>query len=98
LNVPSATVPCRSDVRIGDAPRGVLQRSQRAVGVLGEGVAGLRRHDTAADAGEEVDAQGLLELAHLLRDRRLRDAQRLRRGRERSQVRCGREAADLLQR
>jgi hypothetical protein len=61
-------------------------------------VAGLGRHDTASDAGEQVDAEGVLELADLLGDRRLRDAQDVGRGRERPVLRGRREAADLLQR
>ena len=83
---------------VGDARGSVLERPQRAVCVLCERMTRLRRHDTAPDAGEQIDAEGPLELAHLLGDRRLRDAQRLGRGGERPVLRCRREAADLLQR
>jgi hypothetical protein len=69
---------------VGDAAGRIFERPQRAIGVLGERMARLRRHDAAPDAGEQIDAEGLLELAHLLGDRRLGDAQHLGRGGERS--------------
>ena len=54
--------------------------------------------DAAAGADEEVGAERLLELADLLRDRGLRDAQRLGGGGEGAELDRRAEAADLLQR
>jgi hypothetical protein len=66
--------------------------------VLGERVTGLRRDDPAAYAREQIHAERLLQLAHLLGDRRLGDAQDVGGRRERAVLRCRREAPDLLQR
>ena len=81
-----------------DAAGGFLDRAQAAGGVLGEGAAGLGRDDTAAGADEEVGVQRLLELADLLGDRGLGDAQRLGGGREGAELDRRADAADLLQR
>ena len=83
---------------LADAARGVLERAQAVGGVLGEGVAGVGREHAAAGADEQVGAERALELADLLRDGGLGDAQRLGRGAERSELERGAEAADLLER
>ena len=76
-------MPLRSAGELADAPGGVLDRAQAAGGVAGERPAGLGRHDAAARAHEQVGAERLLELADLLGDGGLGDAQRLGGGRER---------------
>jgi hypothetical protein len=60
----------------------------------------ISRTDTYAAAGahEEIGVQQLLELADLLGDRRLGDAQRLGGGGERAELERRAEAAELLQR
>ena len=81
-----------------DAVGRVLDGAEAAGGVLGERAAGVGGHDAAAGADEEVGAERLLELADLLGDRGLRDAQGLGgRGEGAELDRCA-EAADLLQR
>jgi hypothetical protein len=66
--------------------------------VLGEGAAGFGGDDATAGADEEVGAERVLELADLLRDRGLRDAEGVGGGGEGAELdRCA-EAADLLQR
>ena len=79
-------------------PGGVLDGAQAAGGVLGEHPARLGGDDAAARADEEVGAERLLELADLLGDGGLRDAQRLGRGGEGAELERGAEAAELLQR
>ena len=91
----------RAGLQLGelvDAVGGVFDGAQAARGVLGERPAGLGGDDAAARADEEVGAERLLELADLLGDRGLRDAQRLGRGGERAELERGAEAAELLQR
>ena len=83
---------------LADAPGGVLDRAEAAGGVAGERPAGLGGDDAAAGAHEEVGAERLLELADLLRDGGLGDAQLLGRRRERAELERRAEAADLLQR
>ena len=66
--------------------------------VLGEGGTRLRRHDATPDPREQVDAEGALQLAHLLGHRGLGHPERPRRSREGPELRrCG-EATDLLKR
>ena len=83
---------------LADAVGGVLDGAQAAGGVLGERAAGLGGDDAAAGADEEVGAERLLELADLLGDRGLGDAQRLGGGGEGAELERRAEAADLLQR
>ena len=81
-----------------DAVGGVLDRAQAARRVLREGAPGVGRHDSSSCADEKVGAECLFELANLLRDRRLGDAQGLGGGREGAELERRAEAADLLQR
>ena len=66
--------------------------------MLGEGAAGVRGDHAPAEADEQVGAEGLLELAYLVRNRRLRHAECLCRGGERAELERGTEAAQLLER
>jgi hypothetical protein len=79
-----------------DAVGGVLDGAKAPGGVLGEGAARVGQHDAAAGADEQVGTERVFELADLLGDGRLRDAQG--RGRRREGARLDRraEAADLL--
>ena len=83
---------------LADAVGGVLDRAQAAGRVLGEGAARLGGDHAASGADEEVGAERLLELADLLGDRGLGDAQGLRGGGEGAELERRAEAADLLQR
>src|SRR5918994_2160444 len=83
---------------LADAARCVLERAQAARRGLGEHTARLRRDDAAAGADEQVGAEQQLELADLLGDGRLRDAQRARGGGERAELERCAETADLLER
>ena len=65
--------------------------------MLGERAAGLGGDDAAAGADEQVGAERLLELADLLGDRGLGDAQRLGGGGEGAELERRAEAPDLLQ-
>ena len=84
--------------QLADAVGGVLDGAQAAGGVLGERAPGLGGHHAAAGADEEVGAERLLELADLLGDRGLGDAQSLGGGGEGAELERRAEAADLLQR
>jgi hypothetical protein len=81
-----------------DAVGGVLDGAQAAGGVLGEREAGVGEHHAAPRTDEEVGAERVLELADLLRDRGLADAQRRGGGREGAKLDRRAEAADLQQR
>ena len=73
-------MPLRSAVSSPTLLGRVLERAQAAGGVLGERAAGVGGDDAAPGADEQVGAERPLELADLLGDRGLRDAQRLGRG------------------
>ena len=96
--MPIAMVPLRRRGELVDAVGGVLDGAQAPGGVLGEGAAGLGEHDAAAGADEEVGTERLFELADLLGDRRLRDAQGRGGSGEGAELDRRAEAADLLQR
>jgi hypothetical protein len=81
-----------------DALGGVLDRAQAARRMLREGAPRVGWHHSASGADEKVGAERLFELADLLRNRRLGDAQGLRRGREGAELEGRAETADLLQR
>ena len=57
--------------QLADAAGRLLDGAEAAGGGLGEGAAGIGERDAAPGADEEVGAERLLELADLLRDRRL---------------------------
>lgn len=65
-----------------DAARRILDSAEAADGVLREGPPRIRGNDAAARADEQVRAERLLELADLLRHRRLGDAEGRGRGGE----------------
>ena len=65
--------------------------------MLGEHPSGFGGEDAAPRADEEIGAEQLLELADLLGDGGLRDAQRLRGGGEGPELERRAEAPDLLQ-
>ena len=97
-NMPSATVPPRSSVSSPTLPAASsTARRLRAACSAKARPASVGDHP-AAGAHEQVGAERVLELADLLGDGRLRDAQRLGRGRERAELERRAEAADLLQR
>ena len=96
--MPTATVPPRSAVSSPTlSAASSTARRLRAACSANAWPASVA-DDAAAGAHEEVRAEHLLELADLLGDRGLRDAQRLGRGGERAELERGAEAADLLQR
>ena len=66
--------------------------------MLREGAPRLGRDHPASRPDEEVCAERLLELAHLLGDRGLGDAQSLGRGGEGAELDRRAEAAELLER
>ena len=75
--MPIATVPPRSAVSSPTLSAASSTARRLRARVLGERAARLGGDDAAAGADEEVGAERLLELADLLGDRRLGDAQRL---------------------
>jgi hypothetical protein len=66
--------------------------------VLGERASGLGRHDAAPRPHEQVGPERLLELADLLGDGGLRDAQGLGGRREGAELDRRADASELLQR
>ena len=66
---PSAAVPLRERGELADAVGGLLDGAEAARGMHGEGAAGFGGYHATTGAHEEVGAEGLLELADLLRDR-----------------------------
>jgi len=98
-------VPKRAEGRQPAAQ--LADRADRLARPLGGGEHGLRvgtqgacalgQHDAAPDALKERDAELRLEAAHLLGERRLREMQRLRRGRERAVLDRREDVLQLLQ-
>jgi hypothetical protein len=83
-------VPPRSG-QLADAVGTVLDRAQRARGVLAEGSPGFGGHHPASGADEQVRAERPLELADLLRDRGLGHPQGLGGRGERAELERGAE-------
>ena len=96
--MPSATPPLRIAVNSPTLPAASSSARRLRGGVLGEGVARVGRVDAAAGADEQVGAERALELADLLGDGGLGDAQRVGGGAERAELERRAEAADLLER
>ena len=96
--MPTATVPLRSAVSSPTLSAASSTARRLRVRVLREGAPRVGWHHSAAGADEQVGAERLLELANLLRNRRLGHAQGLRGGREGAELERRAEAADLLQR
>jgi hypothetical protein len=90
--------PAAERGELADAVGGLLDGAEAARGMHGEGAAGFGGYHTTTGAHEEVGAEGMLELADLLRDRGLRDAEDLCGAGEGAVLDRRAEAADLLQR
>jgi hypothetical protein len=89
--------PASERGELADAVGRVFDGAQAARGMFRERAPGLGGHHTAAGADEQVGAERVLELADLLRNRRLRDAQGLGGGGEGAELERRAEAAELLQ-
>ena len=96
--MPMATVPPRSAVSSPTLPAASSTARRLRVACSANARPASVGDDAAARADEQVRAERLLELADLLGDRGLGDAQRLGRGGERAELERRAEAADLLQR
>ena len=82
---------------VGDGLARTRQRREHALGLGAEGPAGLREHDAAADAGEQLDAELRLERADLLRERGLGEVELAGGPAERAVLGRGEEVGELLQ-
>ena len=95
--VPSRTRPVAPAACGAIASRGGIERRLDLARVREKLRAGRGRRHAAADALDQLDAEALLELAHLQAHRRLADAEARRRGRKAPQRDHVREGADLVE-
>ncbi len=79
------------------ASRSPVDAVEDALGLGAERAACLGEHDAPTEPDEQLDAELGLELAHLLRERGLRDEQRARGPGERAVLCRGQEVAQLGQ-
>ena len=75
----------------------LAHRIEHRFGVWAKRLAGLARHEPAADAQEERHAELVLQASDLLADGRLGEVQLVRRGRERAEASGLEEVLDLLE-
>ena len=93
---PEAERAAAQVAHLGDGVPRPLDVGEDALGLGTEAAAGLGQHEAAAGAGEERDPELAFELAHLLRDRRLREVERPGGAAERAVLDGREEVGELL--